>query len=286
MKPSIFGAVILILTGLTCSPTVAAQSRPEAAQETGPYWPAAKPLPKTSNEPLGRIWTVAGDEGSGQAAKPAKPVAKPKPLAQKAAQNAPRPALKKAFKTPSKPAPAKTAKPRRMSPVPAKAAKPAPAAPSKPATAPPKTASKASMSAASTADAIILSDAQKGCSAKDANACLILGRMYVTGTVAARDEPAAVRTFKQSCDLGNGAGCHALAMMYEKGAGTAANAGEAARYYKMACKLGTAPARRLARSKAPSSISVSCSSPKSPPYPDRYLCGIISQTVQSKSLTN
>jgi TPR repeat protein len=243
MKPSIFGAVILILAGLTCPQTIAAQSRPEAAQETEPYWPAAKPLPKTSNEPLGRIWTVAGDEGGGQATKPAKPVAKSKPPAEKAAKSASRPALKKAFKTPSKPAPAKTAKAKRMSQAaPAKTAKPAPTAPSKPATVPPKTASKASTSAASTADAIILADAQKGCTAKDANACLILGRMYVTGTVAARDEPAAVRTFKQSCDLGNGAGCHALAMMYEKGTGTAANAGEAARYYKLACKLGTAPA--------------------------------------------
>jgi TPR repeat protein len=89
------------------------------------------------------------------------------------------------------------------------------------------------------ADQIILADAQKGCTAGDADACLILGRMYVTGTAASKDAAAAARTFKQSCDLGSGAGCHALGLMHEKGSGTKANASEAAHYYQLACKRGS-----------------------------------------------
>lgn len=228
---------------------------PVGARETGPYWPAAKRDASVRKDPgpLGAVWTVADDTEEARTAPPVK--AKPSPKAAKAtvkpAAKSRMPARSTAVKkaaTAVKAAPVAKPAPRILPQTSAQAAakpvKPAPAKPATvvkpqtPAATPAPVKPQAAASAASTADAIILADARTGCTNKDANACLILGRMYVTGTIAAKDEPAAARTFKQSCDLGNGAGCHALGMMYEKGANTA----EATRYYKLACKLGNAAA--------------------------------------------
>ena len=253
MKPSTFGTFLLLVAGL-------AAAQPVGARETGPYWPAAKRDASVRKDPgpLGAVWTVADDTDDARPTPPvkakaarkaaksmAKPAAKHKMPARSAAAKKAASLVKAApVAKPAPQIPAKTTAkttPKSITPAqakPATVAKPQPPAAKRPAAKPVPAKPQAAASAASTADAIILADARTGCSNKDANACLILGRMYVTGTIAAKDEPAAARTFKQSCDLGNGAGCHALGMMYEKGA----KAAEATRYYKMACKLGNAPA--------------------------------------------
>lgn len=227
MKPTLSLVLSLIIAGVTWSGS--------AVAEGDLYWPAAKHDSSTSrsrHEPLGAVWTVADEP------EPAKPEPARRTVRSKKNACATRPCGKVAARVKAAP------KPKPPNEVVTKAA------PAKSVPVPGNTSSPASsrpVSAATMADQIILADARKGCAGGDADACLILGRMYVTGTAASKDAAAAARTFKQSCDLGSGAGCHALGLMHEKGSGTKANASEAVRYYRIACRRGVEPACQSVR---------------------------------------
>ena len=232
MKPTLSLVLFLIIAGLTWSGI--------AVAEGDLYWPAAKHDSSTSrsrHEPLGAVWTVADEP------EPAKPEPARRTVRSKKNACATRSCGKVAARVKAAPKP-KPPEPKPPAEVVTKAA------PAKSVPVPGKTSSPASsrpVSAATMADQIILVDAKRGCAARDADACLILGRMYVTGTAASKDAAAAARTFKQSCDLGSGAGCHALGLMHEKGSGTKANASEAVRYYRIACRRGVEPACQSAK---------------------------------------
>jgi hypothetical protein len=278
MKSATFTLVILFAAALAgAGSSAAALTRTEATQrETstdsdGPYWPAAKQdgaqqaSARSRHEPLGPIWTVADEPGDVAAAKVtarrkspscksqgacgkvragrAAKTAGKKAVTQKAAASSPQPKLQ---------VKAAIAPPRPPVPVPAKA---------------PVAASRSQSSAADMADQIILTDVTRACTARDANACLMLGRMYATGTVAAKDPTAALKTYRLSCDLGSGAACFTLGQMHEKGAGATVNATEASRYYQLACRRGNDPACKKAvrlSAKAPAFRIQDLFAPKKP----------------------
>lgn len=234
---------------MAADPAEAQKPRYEAVDETAPYWPAAERAQRSgdNSQSLGAVWTVAEDP------KAARPAVKSKPPVRRAS-----PVQRKAPPPPVKPAVKLSAA------TPAATARPIPQPKPKPAT----VSTQAPASATSVADKIILEDATKGCAARDGNACLILGRMYATGTIATRDTAAAVRSYKQGCDLRSGAACHTLGVMHEKGTGVAVNAHEAGRYYALGCKHGNASAcsgaKRLSAKTAPGFRLPDFFSPRAP----------------------
>jgi hypothetical protein len=277
----------LLIAALSWSGIAAAADTASArdAGDQAPYWPAArrdpadKPARPTSSEPRGPMWTIASDDED-TASRP-RPAVRHKTAScktartcsktsqtgarQLAAKSVPKAKTPVKLTTIQTPPPRKTALPDvksalvpvRQLAAPLPATKPATAKPPAPVVAktpaPPRpapasaSASAAASSGAAMADQIILADATKACTAKDANACLILGRMYATGTVAAKNEAAAVISYKRSCDLGSSSACHALGAMHEKGAGVSVSITQAAYYYQLACEAGNTAACKSAK---------------------------------------
>ena len=71
-----------------------------------------------------------------------------------------------------------------------------------------------------------------------AAACDYLGYLYMTGTMAGRDEALALHWYKKAAELGNARSMYALGYAYQCGQGVEINMEEALRWYEKAALAG------------------------------------------------
>ena len=96
-----------------------------------------------------------------------------------------------------------------------------------------------------------LSLCAKGCDAKSAAACALLGSMYQEGTGVEADAAIAAKHYERACDLGEAHGCSALGYLYFDGRGVAHDEAKGRALIDRGCKGGDADACKVMKELAP-----------------------------------
>lgn len=78
---------------------------------------------------------------------------------------------------------------------------------------------------------------ERVCRDGNADACSLLGEMYIYGRGVKQSDEIASKYYAQSCDKGYGYACVSLAKLYEAGKGVSKDEAKAKELYKKACKL-------------------------------------------------
>lgn len=85
----------------------------------------------------------------------------------------------------------------------------------------------------------------KGCDAKSAAACALLGSMYQEGSGVDADASIAAKHYERACDLGEAHGCSALGYLYFDGRGVPHDEAKGRTLIDRGCKGGDADACKV-----------------------------------------
>jgi uncharacterized protein len=85
----------------------------------------------------------------------------------------------------------------------------------------------------------------KGCEAKSAASCALLGSMYQEGSGVSANAATAAGFYERACDLGEARGCSALGYLYFDGRGVARDETKARALIEKGCKAGDTDACKI-----------------------------------------